>query len=346
MHGVSGVDPPQDIDANLRLIHSALTGERDTYELEKRYLRRDGELVWAHVRVSLVRSDEGVPQYLITHIQDITARKEAEAALARERDLLRTVMDHVPDALYVKDVHSRFLRLNPHAAHTLGITDPEEALGKTDFDFFPEALASGFYADEQQVISTGQPLLNRLEPQGEDEDTASWWLTSMAPVRDETGAIAGIVGSGRDVTERLHTEAALQESEARLRALLAALPDLMFRLDRAGVIVEYKADCLDDLVMPPEAFLGRTVSETLPSDVATAIDVAMVRVLSSRVTETLEYGLELPGGWKDFEARLVAAGPDEVVAIVRNVTERKQAEEAMRARSRRPSSPIAPDGSS
>ena len=105
----------------------------------------------------------------------------------------------------------------------------------------------------------------------------------------------------------------------------------MFRLDRTGVILDYKGDHLDDLVMPPEEFLGRTISETLPPDVAAAIAAAMERVLSSGVTETLEYGLELPGGWRDFEARLVAAGPDEVVAIVRNVTERKQSEEAMRA---------------
>ena len=322
---------PEDLDLNLRLMNGALAGDRETYELEKRYRRRDGAFVWAHVRVSLVRSEDGAPQYLITHIQDITARKEAEIALALERDLLRTVMDHVPDALYVKDVNSRFLRLNPPAAHTLGLTDPAEALGKTDFDFFPEALASRYFADEQQVIVTGQPLLNRLEPQGEDEATAAWWLTSTAPVRDQTGEIVGIVGSGRDITERLHTEAALQESEARLRALLAALPDLMFRLDRDGIFVDYKADRLDDLVMPPEAFLGRTVSETLPPDVAAAITAAMARVLGSGASETLEYGLELPDGWGQFEARLVAAGPDEVVAIVRNVTARKQADEALRA---------------
>jgi PAS domain S-box-containing protein len=321
---------PEDLELNLRLMGSVLAGERDTYEMEKRYRHRNGALVWAHIRVSLVRSDDGAPQYLITHIQDITARKEAETALARERDLLRTVMDHVPDALYVKDVNSRFLRLNPSGARTLGIADPEEGLGKTDFDFFPEALARRYFADEQQVIASGQPLLNRLEPQSEDEANAAWWLTSTAPIRDETGTIVGIVGSGRDITERLHTEAALRESEARLRALLAALPDLMFRLDRDGIIVDYKADRLDDLMVPPEAFLGRTVSETLPPDVAGAITAAMERVLGSGTSETVEYGLELPRGWGEFEARLVAAGPDEVVAIVRNVTERKQAEEALR----------------
>jgi two-component system sensor histidine kinase/response regulator len=118
-------------------------------------------------------------------------------------------MNHLPDAIYVKDKASRFLRLNPAAARTLGIQDPTEALGKTDFDFFPEHLARQFFADEQQVIATGEPLLNRLEPQSEDEANGIWWLTSTAPVRDAKGAVVGLVGSGRDVTERLRTENAL-----------------------------------------------------------------------------------------------------------------------------------------
>ncbi|MDQ3226258.1 MAG: ATP-binding protein, partial [Chloroflexota bacterium] len=167
---------------------------------------------------------------------------------------------------------------------------------------------------------------NRLEPQSEDELAAFWWLTSTVPLRDATGSIIGIVGSGRNITERLRTEEALRESEARHRALLTALPDIVFRLDRAGTYLDYKADRLTDLAAPPESFLGRTVGEVLPIAVAGPVGEAIGRVLDSGGTETLEYTLDIAGVRRDFEARLVAAGPDEVVAVVRDITDRKRLE--------------------
>ena len=92
---------------------------------------------------SLLRDEAGAPRYFISQVEDITERKAAETAFAEERDLLRTLMNHLPDAIYVKDKASRFVRLNPPAARTLGIEDPTEALGKTDFDFFPECWPAG-----------------------------------------------------------------------------------------------------------------------------------------------------------------------------------------------------------
>jgi PAS domain S-box-containing protein len=324
------VTHPDDLEDDLAQLRRALTGEFATYSLDKRYIRRDGQTIWVRLITSLLRDEAGAPRYFISQIEDITERKAAEIALADERDLLRALMNHLPDAIYVKDKASRFLRLNPAAARTLGIQDPTEALGKTDFDFFPEQLAHQFFADEQQVITTGEPLLNRLEPQSEDEVDGIWWLTSTAPVRDVTGVVVGLVGSGRDVTERLRTENALQESEARHRALLAAMPDMVFRLDRTGTYLDYKADRVTDLVVPPEAFLGRRIAEVLPADVAIEAEATIKRVLASGGTETIEYTLDLSGDSRDFEARLVPVGPDEVVAVVRDVTERNRVNTELR----------------
>ena len=289
------VTHPADLENGLAQRRRALAGEFATYSLDKRYIRRDGQPIWVRLITSLLRDEAGAPLYFISQIEDITERKAAEIALADERDLLRTLMNHLPDAIYVKDKASRFLRLNPAAARILGVEDPTQALGKTDFDFFPEELARQYFADEQQVITTGEPLLNRLEPQSEDEENGIWWLTSTAPVRDATGAVVGLVGSGRDITERLRTEKALQESEARHRALLAAMPDMVFRLDRAGTYLDYKADRITDLAAPPEVFLGRRVAEVLPADVASVVEATIERVLASGGTETIEYTLDLSG---------------------------------------------------
>src|SRR5215212_10456088 len=324
------VTHPADLEEDLAQLRRALAGEFSTYSLDKRYIRSDGRTIWVQLITSLLRDEVGAPRCFIAQIEEITERRAAEIALADERDLLRTVMNHLPDAIYVKDKASRFVRLNPAAARALGIQNPTEALGKTDFDFFPEQLARQFFADEQQVITTGEPLLNRLEPQTEDETDGNWWLTSTAPVRDATGAVVGLVGSGRDVTERLRTEQALQESEARQRALLAAMPDMVFRLDRAGTYLDYKADQVSDLAVPPELFLGRRVAEVLPADVASETEAMIERLLASGGTGTIEYTLDLSESSRDFEARLVPVGPDEVVAVVRDVTQRNRVNTELR----------------
>jgi len=321
---------PDDLEDDLAQMRRALAGELATYSLEKRYIRRDGQTIWVRLISSLLRDEAGAARYFIAQIEDITERRAAEIALADERDLLQTLMNQLPDAIYVKDKASRFVRLNPPATRTLGIEDPTEALGKTDFDFFPEGLARRFFAEEQQVMTTGEPLLNRLEPQSEDEE-GIWWLTSTAPVRDATGAIVGLVGSGRDITERLRTEKALQESEARHRALLAAMPDMVFRFDRAGTYLDYKAERVTDPAVPLKDILGRRVAEVLPSDVANLLEATIERVLASGDIETIEYTLEVSGNSRDFEARVVPVGPDEVVAVVRDVTERNQINTDLRA---------------
>ena len=297
--------------------------------IEFRFQHRDGSWRCLEGTATNLLDDPDVGGFVVNS-RDVTARVEAEAAFARERDLLRTLMDHLPDGVYVKDVSSRFLRLNPAAALTLGITDPAEALGKTEFDFFPEALARQYYEDEQRVIATGEPLLNRLEPQSEDEGSAVWWLTSTVPLRDAAGTIVGIVGSGRNITERLRTEEALRESEARHRALLAALPDLVFRLDRVGTYLDYKSDRLTALLAPPETFIGRTVTEVYPTELAARLMAAIDRVLDGGGAETVEYELAVAGDLREFEARLVAAGSDEVVPVVRDITDRKRLEQERR----------------
>jgi len=122
----------------------------------------------------------------------------------------------------------------------------------------------------------------------------------------------------------LRTEKALRESEARQRALLAAMPDMVFRFDRAGTYLDYKADLVTDPAVPPKDILGRRVAEVLPSDVANLLETAIERVLASGDIETIEYTLELSGNARDFEARVVPVGPDEVVAVVRDVSECNQ----------------------
>jgi PAS domain S-box-containing protein len=134
-------------------------------------------------------------------LRDITDRKRAEEALAEERTLLRTMIDNLPDYIFVKDTESQFVISNMAHVHHLGATTQDEVVGKTDFDIFPQELAAQYYADEQEVIQSGQPLVAREEYTIDPEGRKQWLLTTKVPLCDSHGKIVGLVGISRDITE-------------------------------------------------------------------------------------------------------------------------------------------------
>jgi diguanylate cyclase (GGDEF)-like protein/PAS domain S-box-containing protein len=112
----------------------------------------------------------------------------------------------LPDLIYAKDTESRFVIGNIAVARLMGAT-PDELLGKTDFDFYPQELAKQYYADEQEIIRSGQPLINREEPLMDQLTGRKGWLsTTKVPLRNSEGKIVGIVGIGQDITERKRAE--------------------------------------------------------------------------------------------------------------------------------------------
>ena len=142
-----------------------------------------------------------------------------------ERDLLHTLMENVPDAIYFKDLQSRFTYVNRGLADRFGLADTAEAIGKSDFDFFTEEHARQAYLDEQEVIRTGQPLVAREEREQWPDGRVTWASTTKLPFRDRDGVIIGTFGVSRDITQRKRTETMLRElmesaeaSERRTRA--------------------------------------------------------------------------------------------------------------------------------
>ncbi|HEX8688431.1 MAG TPA: PAS domain-containing protein [Pyrinomonadaceae bacterium] len=138
-------------------------------------------------------------------MRDFTERKEAQEALRRESSLLHALMDNIPDAIYFKDVEGRFTRVNRHAPYRGGRA-PEEVVGKTDFDFFVEEHARAAYEDEQRVVRTGEPIVDKEEKETYPDGSTTWLSTTKVPVVDDAGRVTGIVGISRDITERKRAE--------------------------------------------------------------------------------------------------------------------------------------------
>jgi PAS domain S-box-containing protein len=196
---------PDDLDADLNYVQQLLAGEIETFQLEKRYFHKAGHQVWGLLSVSLVRNSEGQPVHFISQVQDITQRKQVELALAAERNLLRTLIDNIPDYIFVKDTQGRFLLSNIAHAQAAGLA-PDELVGKTAFEVFPSEFAAQFQADDEQVLQDAQALINLERSTIDKHQVNKTVLTTKAPIYDKDGQIIGVVGISRDITERKQLE--------------------------------------------------------------------------------------------------------------------------------------------
>lgn len=127
------------------------------------------------------------------------------------------MLDNIPDRIYFKDVQSRFLKISKALANRLGISNPEDAVGKTDFDFNPPEKAREFFEDEQRIIRTGEPLINKVERQILPSGETIWASTTKVPLHDHGGHVVGIVGINRDITDLKLAEQKIEAINRELR---------------------------------------------------------------------------------------------------------------------------------
>ncbi len=150
--------------------------------------------------------------------RDITDVITVEEELAHERDRLQTLMNHLPDVIFIKDRVGRFLMTNPALNRLYGCKTSDELVGKTDFDFVPEDVARNFAEDDKAVMESGKPLVDREESNVDQRGEELWMLTSKIPLRDVNSNVVGLVGIGRDITKlkRAEQEATRKAMEAEL----------------------------------------------------------------------------------------------------------------------------------
>jgi PAS domain S-box-containing protein len=177
--------------------------------------RKDGSLYSEEMTITPVRDRAGAITHFIAIKQDLTVRNRTELALRQEHALLSSLITTIPDHIYFKDRKSRFTLVNEAHARLFGFHNPDEMIGKTDFDLFSKEHAGQAYADEQRIMETGKPVIGLEEKETWPDGHITWVSTTKMPLRNAQGCVTGIIGLSRDITEKKQ----LEEHASRLQRL-------------------------------------------------------------------------------------------------------------------------------
>ncbi len=194
--------------------------------------------------------------------------EERTAKLAEASGLLEAMLANSPDLIYFKDRESRFVRFSQACMNSLGLSEPGQLRGKTDFDFCAAGDAQLLFADEQEIIRTGQPIIGKLEQVNYADGRVIWMLTAKMPWLDGTGAIVGTFGISKDVTALKDTEGKLAYERDQLRALLDSSPDTIYFKDTQSRFVLVSRSKVQNAIARVPDLRARRVARGLPAEVA------------------------------------------------------------------------------
>jgi PAS domain S-box-containing protein len=288
---------PEDRD---RISEAAIQKQvRGTYDEEYRILRPDGSIRWIHDKAFPIRDAAGAVYRVVGVAEDVTARKEAGAKLDAERQLLNTIIEAIPDEITVKDTERRFVHVNAGAIRALKRTSAEEVLGKKDEDIIPGDFAREAVREEQKILETGTPLINKEPKPLVDSKTGRIRraiLTSKIPLRDSSGTITGLVTVNRDVTDLRRTSdqiAQFSNLGQKLNSATTAEEAARIIASTADALMGWDA-CTIDLYSQQEDMISSIL--TVDSIQGRRVDVPPVspqQPPSNRMRRILEAGAEL-----------------------------------------------------
>ncbi len=305
---------------------------------EEYFFDEKGQKRWLLTSKLPFRDRNGKTVGLVGIGRDITERKQAEETFATQQKLLDSLITAIPDLIYFKDKESRFIRINEAYAKRAGLPDVQAALGKSDNDIFGGQHAREAYEDEQRILATGQPIINKEERETWPDGRVTWVMSTKMPFFDGNGKIIGTMGVSHDITGRKQMEEALARERTLMRTLIDHLPDLIYAKDITGrKILANEADVKACHRQAEADIVGKSDFDLFPKDIAEQFWADDRKVLQGQpVINREEYFLDEDGGklWLLTSKLPLHDQNEEIVGLVgigRDITERKQVEEELRS---------------
>lgn len=329
---------PDDIEKSNVSYEKHFRGETQYYECEYRMRHKKGHWIWVYDQGRIItRTPEGKPLQVFGILMDITERKKTEKELQETRKMLEMIIDNIPQGVFWKDCDSVYQGCNRYHAETAGLKSTEEIIGKTDYDLiWSEEETEQYRSSDQRVVKFGRAEYHITQTMHRPGGQVFWYDMNKIPLLNEEGKIVGLLGTYEDITERKKTQDALLRSEARNHALLDAVPDLMLRYSREGELLDTWVNDTRQLHPKTKRYYeakelkGVFLKDIFPKATCEIIIEAIRAALDRGELTIAEYQYESFGEMKYKEARIVASGTDEVISIVRDITERKKHEAELR----------------
>ena len=309
---------------------------------ELRLRRRDGAALPVEYTAAVYRNPDGSVAGVFAAARDVSARKQAEEALRTHRELLRQILDLVPQSIFWKDRDSVYLGCNRSFARAAGLECPDEIVGKSDLELpWKREEAEAYRADDALVVRTGRPKRHIVERQRQADGTDRWVETSKVPMFDAHGETLGVLGVFDDITERRLSEIALLEAKERLGEVLENSLDASYKRELQSNSYAYMSPVFTRITgftsAELEAFPMEAIVDRIHPDDRGEVERTIATALSSPSGEpfrTRYRFLHRCGEYRWLEDQFVAVHNDRgepaaVIGSVRDIEEKKEAEDAL-----------------
>ncbi|MDX2230879.1 MAG: PAS domain S-box protein [Leptolyngbyaceae cyanobacterium bins.349] len=285
------------------------------YNYETQFRRKDGSIFWGLFSARFNLEDECIDGVMT----DISDRKRIEEAFKASEAEMRALIAAMPDTIIVYDRDGRCLSIAPTSPIDQLIKPAEDQIHRTVYESLPAQQAAAHHHLIQQALDTQQTLLTEYSLMISDRDR--WFAASVSPLSVDT-----VLWVARDITDRKHTEKALQQSEITNRALIHAIPDLLLRLRDDGTYLDVMNGSKFSLLNSNQLATGTSVFDSLPQNLAQQRLEYTRQALETGELQVYEQRLEINGQPHDEEVRIAVCSDHEVLVMVRDITDRKQAE--------------------
>ena len=278
-------------------------------------------------------SPESITTYrrIADYVAGVLAKRQARAALRKSEAHLRALLDTLPDMVWLKDPGGVYLSCNSRFERFFASKEAD-IIGKTDYDFMSGELADFFRRKDKEAMAAGIPCKNEEEVRFMDDGHRELLETIKTPMYDSEGTLTGVLGIGRDITQRKQVEASLKESEERFRAIFDNAMDgiLLSDMEEKRFHSGNKAIC-QMLGYTPEEIRHLTYPDIHPRDVRPAVTAMLDEQLTQEISSSNDFPVLRKDGtifYADINSSLVSlAGKQYRISVLRDITQRKQAEE-------------------